>query len=198
MNRATFLLITTLLGGIIFAITLPSLLGLIVNGPVYDVMPTETYNKTTTVIVPRQTYLVTGDSKMFSISLTPIGSNYNFSGKISGNSTFTFSISSPSYSESNVVVYMGNEKTFAFPVNSPMNVTITVKKQSSDKVLSVTLEASGEYNVRVPSSQRVINFFYTYIVPSLSILGLVVLLFSFYNLRKEARSEATAQSSVAL
>lgn len=195
MNRATFFLVTTLLGGIIFAVTLPSLLGLIVNGPVYDVMPTETYNKTTTVIVPKQTYLVTGDSKSISISLTPIGSNYNFSGKISGNSTFTLSISSPSYSSESIVEH---EKVFTFPVNSPMNVTITVKKQSSSKALSVTLEATGEYNVRVPSSQRVINFFYTYIVPSLSILGLVVLLFSFYSLRKEARSETVAQSSTVL
>lgn len=197
MNKATFLLLTTLLGGIIFAVTLPSLLGLIVNGPVYDIMPAETYNRTTTVIVPRQTYLVTENLKTFSVSLMPIGSKYNFSGKISGNATFTFSISSPSYSESDVVT-AGNEKIFAFPVNSPMNVTITIKKQSSDKALSVIFEASGEYNVKVPSSQRVINFFYTYVVPSFSVLGLVILLFSFYSLRKEARSEATAQSSAIL
>jgi len=196
MNKATFLLVTTLLGGIIFAVTLPSLLGLIVNGPVYDVVPSETYNKTTIVIVPRQTYLVANDSKTLPpISVTPVGSNYNFSIKIYGNSTFTFSIiPSPSSSSD-----MGNEKTFTFSnVNSPMNVTITVKKQSSYKILSITLEASGEYNVRVPSSQRVINFFYTYVIPSLSILGLVVLLFSFYSLRKETRSKTTAQSSAAL
>jgi len=196
MNKATFLLVTTLLGGIIFAVTLPSLLGLIVNGPVYDVVPSETYNKTTIVIVPRQTYLVANDSKTLPpISVTPVGSNYNFSVKIYGNSTFTFSIiPSPSSSSD-----MGNEKTFTFSnVNSPMNVTITVKKQSSYKILSITLEASGEYNVRVPSSQRVINFFYTYIIPSLSILGLVVLLFSFYSLRKETRSKATTQSSAVL
>jgi hypothetical protein len=196
MNKATFLLVTTLLGGIIFAVTLPSLLGLIVNGPVYDVVPSETYNKTTIVIVPRQTYLVANDSKTLPpISVTPVGSNYNFSIKIYGNSTFTFSIiPSPSSSSD-----MGNEKTFTFSnVNSPMNVTITVKKQSSYKILSITLEASGEYNVRVPSSQRVINFFYTYIIPSLSILGLVVLLFSFYSLRKETRSKATTQSSAVL
>jgi hypothetical protein len=195
MNKATFLLVTTLLGGIIFAVTLPSLLGLIVNGPVYDVVQTETYNKTTTVIVPRQTYLVANDPKTLTISVTPVGSNYNFSIKISGNSTFTVSISPSSSSSSD----MDNEKTFTFSnVNSPMNVTITVKKQSLDKILSVTLEASGEYNVRVPSSQRVINFFYTYVIPSLSILGLVVLLFSFYSLRKETRSKTTAQSSAAL
>ncbi|MCI4438403.1 hypothetical protein JHC27_00875 [archaeon] len=196
MNKATFLLVTTLLGGIIFAVTLPSLLGLIVNGPVYDVVQSETYNKTTIVIVPRQTYLVANDSKTLPpISVTPVGSNYNFSIKIYGNSTFTFSIiPSPSSSSD-----MGNEKTFTFSnVNSPMNVTITVKKQSSYKILSITLEASGEYNVRVPSSQRVINFFYTYIIPSLSILGLVVLLFSFYSLRKETRSKATTQSSAVL
>ncbi|NHV06361.1 MAG: hypothetical protein HA495_03375 [Thaumarchaeota archaeon] len=196
MNKATFLLVTTLLGGIIFAVTLPSLLGLIVNGPVYDVVPSETYNKTTIVIVPRQTYLVANDSKTLPpISVTPVGSNYNFSIKIYGNSTFTFSIiPSPSSSSD-----MGNEKTFTFSnVNSPMNVTITVKKQSSYKILSITLEASGEYNVRVPSSQRVINFFYTYIIPSLSILSLVVLLFSFYSLRKETRSKATTQSSAVL
>lgn len=197
MNKATFLLITTLLGGLLFAVTLPSLLGLIVNGPVYDVVSAETYNRSTTVIVPRQNYLITEDSKTFNVSLTPIGFNYNFSGKISGNSTFTLSISSPSYSENNVVVTEGNEKTFTFPVNSPMSVTITIKKQSS-KALSVTFEAFSEYNVKVPSSQKVVNFLYTYIVPSLSILGLVVLLFSFYSLRKEARSAVATQASVTL
>ncbi|MEM0218819.1 MAG: hypothetical protein QW314_02200 [Thermoproteota archaeon] len=198
MNKASSFLVLALVGGIVFAITLPSLLGLITNGPVYDVVPTETYNKTITAIVPKQNYLITENSKTFNILLTPIGSNYTFSGKISGNSTFIFSISSPSYSESNVVVNTGDQKTFTFPINSPTNVTITIAKQSSNKVLSITFEAFGEYNVRIPSSQRVVNFLYTYIIPLLSILGLVILLFGFYSLRKEARSQVTTQSSVML
>lgn len=198
MNKVTALLLLTLLGGIVFAVTLPSLLGLVVNGPVFDVVPIETYNKTSTVIIPKQTYLVTEDSKIINVSLTPIGVNYNFSGKISGNSTFTFSINCPSYSENNVIINAGNEKTFYFPVNSPMNVVITVKKQSGIKALSVTIEAIGEYKVRVPSSEKVINFLYSYIIPSISVLGLAVCLFSFYKLRKEARSVEATQGSTTL
>jgi len=182
-------LILTLIGGLMFVITLPSLIGLIVNGPVYDIVQKETFETNKTKIV-QFSYLVTQEVDKRNITILPIGTNFNVTFSISGNGTFEYSLVDKN---GKIISSSGQQARnyYSFridQINSQTILTLEIRK-SSNLPLVVTLNVDGEYKISKVEPIRYINLFYSYVMPIFSIVGLISLIYGFYTIRKESRGE---------
>jgi len=183
-------LILTLIGGLMFVITLPSLIELIVNGPVYDIVQKETFETNKTKIV-QTWYLVTQEVDKRNITIGTIGTNINVTFSISGNGTFEYSlvdkngkiISSSGQQAKNYYSFRIDQ------INSQTILTLEIRKSSNLPLVNITLNVDEEYKISKVEPIRYINLFYSYVMPIFSIVGLVSLIYGFYTIRKESRRE---------
>lgn len=195
------------LGGLVFIACAPFLLSLVVSGPAYDTTQGPPVSELRSVssldFTTAYLYPPTFSRVFTDIASQPL-SNYTVRVSVIGNSSLSVLILDSSNYHSYMsgapytaavsrVVAANQNQSFTYHLDQPTILYLVIIGSSGSHVVQANVVAYCEYYYQKPTSIAILSVTRTILLPAASIIGLIVLIASFYGLTvlaKKAREEA--------
>jgi len=200
LDRGTAFLAMAALGALTFIFCSPSLFGVLSAGVAYDTSVRVVYKPRVDILIPFQTQYLYPAIRYWALSdfASLPRTNYTVRGSASGNSSFTILIlDSAGYTNLvggvpytpvlSVISASGENRTFRLHLDQSRTLHLVIVKPAGQSTAVISLVIYFEYYQETIETTSTMSVTKTIILPAASLIGLVVLIFSFVNLRRLAR-----------
>jgi len=197
------------LGGLVFIICAPFLLSLAVSGPAYETTSKTDYALRESTLIDFQTvYLYSSISfrRVFEdfASMPQSISNYTVKGSVMGNSSISLLIldsanyqnylnGRPYTAAVSRVAAKDQNQSFTYHLDQSTILYLVIAGSGASQAIQVNVVVYYQYYQQVTTTVAILSVTRTILLPAASIIGFILLIVSFYELRvlaRKAREEA--------
>jgi hypothetical protein len=206
MDRGTLFMGLAVLGGLMFIACAPFLLSLAVSGPAYETTSKMTPQLRKSALIEFQTALLYPPTlrRVFpDFASLPI-SNYTIRGYVRANSSVSVLVlDAANYNNYmsglpytplvSTVAARDENRSFTYHLDQSTVLYLVIAGSGSSNLVQANVVVYYEYYEQVMETVSVLSVTRTILLPAASVIGFVLLIFSYYNLRvlaKKAREEA--------